>query len=610
MFQCSSARLSFFRRSLVSGFVGAIILSFATAGKAEPPLAVADHYDKAGHPGLDSWLEDHFQTMMKSCVGNAFDSAKNRIYMESKYLHRKRYVTAIPSFLSTNLYPILPSNPQFVLASNGQSLTREFGYIYTDTEASALKEPVPGPASGFLDGVDYSSVADLTTSPGISSFTYKTDCTNALSSDIDLTGGYSFPVVAIKGGLDAHYSTSSSYALALVAGRFESPVVDTLNNVGGHSNPTARSVLAFEIWDWYAANPSRMPGATRFPGNNLLSYYDGVALYRETGLKQNTNFNANLSASTGVPGVVTLATANTLALSQITTSNAQAFQTATYLVSGKASRGYSSLPTPHQLANYISAAASAALDGVKSGDLTIVSSSSPPIKFYVDAYGIPDKDCPGLSPWTFSDNRVSVLSTGPMIDTEKHSYCEFTVQYSPAANDYLNGAVIAGTIDSGPLPAPSNEIAHIRLKPIAFASTINPQLQTAGINGQIAYAQVPAGATASSLSWSLTFRLVSDAAAARQVTSPAQIDVSGVYVDCAPGTFYPTSSPLTLSAPVQPNVSNLSWILSYQYQGTAANLAKPGVTKTCTLKGPVIYSLPAGKVSRSLPNVPIVFPVG
>lgn len=565
-----------------------------------PPAPMADPPDAHSHIALTTWLENRLQVMSGACVND--DLYKGTIYvLKGVFKDQKVQVSAVPRFIRNTLLTSFTS-PVYLITMPNMSVTREFGYIYKDTERAAKDDPAPGPMANFVDGIDYSSTNDQMVAPGMNANTYSTSCSTVFSSDVDVTGAYVLPVSAIKGGMDAAYSTSTSYGLNIVAGRFESPLVDTLLNNGGTKliSPSTRSTLAFQLWDWYAANPDRIAGP-----NWLLWYFDGVALYRQTSLKQQTNFNANLSASAGIPGLITISTSDSLALTQTTTGSAQAFEVANYsLADGTASRDYRQLPSPTDLANIIAQAASAGLDPTNPGD-RIIFNAGTPLNFNVDIYGVPDKDCLSQT-WSFSKQGVSINSQMPQVDSNKAHYCAIGMTYTPSMGDYTNGLTISGTIDTAQLPV-SHDVAHIRLAPVSFTPTSNPQLLLQGSGAPVAFAPPAAGVMPVTLNWDMTLQLTYDAG--NPVADAGSIGLRGLYVDCGTTKFYPTIGGFSLSQAAG-NTRSLTVPLSYIFQSDASALAKPGTVKVCNISGPVTYTLSTGIVTRSLPLVPILFPAG
>jgi hypothetical protein len=575
-------------------------LTIATRATAAPLPPFNDPPDGAGHLALTTLLETRLQSMSASCVGGDLLNGSIYVLKGGAFGKKKVPVTAVPDFIRNNLFQ-LPGVAKYVSPQFGMSLTREFGYIYSDTEKTAKSDPSPGLPLGFIDGVDYSNVSDTLTSPGINATTFDTNCTNVFSSAVDLSGNYALPIAAVKGGLDASYSTSASYALSIVTGRFESPIVGTLTKASalGPTNPFGRSVLALQLWDWYNNNPERTSEK-----NWLLWYFDGIALYKQATLKRNTNFSANLSASVGLPGLVNFSTTDSLALSQETRANAQSFETDTYVDQNGVRRDYYLVPAPVQLANIINQSASAGPDPSNPGDQVIIAAQSP-LKFNVSAYGIPQSDCQSVN-WNVSGASVTVLQKASQKDSNNMPYCAFALGYTPTQNDYSNGVTLGITIDTPPLPNAAHDVAHIKVSPISFTPTTNPQLQSPGGNAPIAFTPPAAGQNGPFfLTWNVSLRLSYDSD--RAVSDPSTVDLNSVYIDCTPDKYYPVINGVSLSTAAG-NSRTLTFSLSYSYPGNQSALAASGGTRTCTLGGPVTYSLAHGRISRTLPTLLITWP--
>jgi len=571
-------------------------MALATTAHAARPEPRAQPYDAASNPALAGWVEDNLQVMMTQCIGGELTMLKKRFGG-----HDVVAVSAIPQIIRDGLN--LASNPKVQL-QKGSSLTREFGYVRPDNTGAGFDESDTNALA-----LNYANFQDQLPTIGVNQTNYVATCSTVLSSKATLDSDFSFPMATVKAGLDADYDTSATTSLSLVAGHFESPIVAMYQGVGlDGATPADSAYAALLFWNWYARNASRVAS-----DNYILRYFDGVSVYKISGLKKRTKIDVNLSSQFSLP-TTSMSTTNTLGVNQMTNASSSEYAAAVNLkADGKPSREYFLLPKLDELRAVVAAKSDVAFDAANSDDLMLLSTSK---RITATAFSIPRVLCSGTL-WTTDDGRVSVVGATPVtlrdqIDAANdRAVCRFTLTYAPTATDMQDGAQLKFNLASKTALGSSPQPIKVPVPGIAYQGTKRPVLEyVSGGPLPITATPVPGPLPSTVLAWKISYRLVTDPTARLMTTD--NMDTTNLVLSC-PSTVVVSGAPtfsIAFDGPQAGNGRNLSMTVAATYTGAAPDLSKLDGFDMCTLSGSIDYTLanvPA-PVTRSAPSVKLAYP--
>ncbi|MBO9710853.1 MAG: hypothetical protein J7521_21840 [Caulobacter sp.] len=574
-----------------------LALSFASAGQAAQPEPRAKPFDATTNPALSGWVEDNLQAMMTQCIGGELTMLRKKSFGG----HDVVSVSAIPPIIRDGLN--LTANPKIQL-QKGSTLTREFGYVRPDTTGAAFDE-----SDSNALALNYANFQDQLPAVGVNQTNYVATCSTVLSSKATLDGDYSFPMATVKAGLDADYDTSASTSLSLVSGHFESPIVAMYQGVGVDGfSPADSAYAALLFWNWYTRNSTRISA-----DNYILRYFDGVSIYKISGLKKRTRIDVNLSAQFSVP-TTSVSTTNTLGVSQMTTASASDYAAAVLLrPDGSANRQYFPLPKLDELRSVVAARSEVLFDRAGSDDLMLLTSSK---KISLVAFSIPKVLCNG-SLWATDDSRVVVTDAAQGVQpgsagAPDRAICRFSLVYTPTAGDMLSGTQLKFSLTSKTtLGAGSPLPIKVPAPQIAYQGTRRPSLEyVSGGPVPVSATPIPGPAPSTQLAWRISYRLVTDANARLLTTD--NMDTTNLVLTCpssAPISAAPTFT-VSFDGPQSGNTRNLSIQVAAVYAGPAPDLTRMDGLASCALGGSIDYLL-AGlstPVTRSAPSVPLAYP--
>ena len=553
---------------------------FVVAQKLVPPID--ERTDAKGNPILGGWLEMRFQQMVQSCT-----QTNERLTVEKKgfWGDDVREVSAIPLTVSRELNLQVP---QSLLVQSDGNVIREFGYVYTKGETNTDQHN----NASYLD-IDYSHDAAQLTEPGISGVDYFSTCSSSMSAALQASAGYSLPIASVKAGLSSDYDQSNSYALHLVTGTFDSPVLLMYYGKVPSVSPSQSKLFAdLLFWKWYKDHTDRLSS-----DNWILQEFKGLALYKTGGFKQQTKFDFNIQGS------VTLAAASANGVADAKFENqtqilVSSFQTAAIFDSaGALHRIFFQLPTIAKLMNDIPLEASASVD-VASSTLDLVDKA--PKVHVQDIAGLPAEFCDPHR-WQTQGAQVSIQAAVEDVKNNQQ-VCSFSVAYTPTDDDLTNGVVLkynfVNTIDA----ADGNKYD---LK-IPAGATLNgsniPRLQLAG--GARFWNASNAGIGLANLTWQLVYQLIDN----NRIQNSSDIDLSSVTLTCSPSVDAQPILTATITAGAPPK--KLTIDATAQFQGAAPDPTNSKYSQ-CKLGGNVIYTLTgaANPVSKPLPDTVLYYPM-
>lgn len=593
--------MAFASKRALALLISASALSLSTPAAAEkkpvPPIPFTTDGNKVG---LGGWVERDLQNMMTACLGSKLQ-AERKVALSTE----RKDVTAVPNLLTgaLNLRIAGIPDPAVILQADGD-LARLFGVVFS---SSAKFEADDRAGADYL-AKDYTVVESIAVAPGFSTVSYLTTCSLGMSAALGAQGDYSIPVARVQASINANYDSSGAYALNLVEGIFESPVVAMYRR--RNANPVLQDAgqlyASLIFWDWYAADVTRI-GKT----NIILDQFSGLTVYKRAGYTQETKFDVSLGGSFQVPGA-SLSSSTAAAFKRTTDVTLQGFASVAYVDSStqKAKRTPFSIPAPTEIATRAAQSAQVTWQADPESELTIVDLT--PKKFFQQIRYLPGQYC-ATAYWKTSDPNVTILGTLPPgrdADTGL-PFCTFRMEYKPSgtvsatpgtlpvAFNFVSSSTLNGTqivIPAATVPMDVQRIPEV----VSISSTPEPKI-------------ISATQSETLLQWTFTYSLRDN----RKVRNADDVDLSDVKpIKCALGAdpyAIPAYPQLTTSFQSGNTGSSkvMTVVATVRYPGTLpANLT--GVSyATCSLEGWAYYSMQgiAGPVQRAFPATTMRFPV-
>lgn len=566
--------------------------------KPVPPMAYTTDGNKVA---LGGWVERDLQNMMTACLG-----AKLQAELKKPFGTESKDVTAVPNLVTTALNIRRPGVPDpWIIPQADGDLTRLFGVVFN---SKAKFEADDRTGADYL-GRDYIVADDIAAAPGFSTVSYLTTCSLGMNAALSAQGDYSIPIARVQASISSNYDSSTAYALNLVDGIFESPVVAMYER--RNANPALQDAGQFYasliFWDWYASDTTRVNQT-----NIILKKFHGLTVYRRAGFNQETRFDVSLGGSFQVPGA-SLSSSTAAAFKRTTDVTLQGFASAAYLEPGtqKGDRTPFTIPPPDEIADKVKASAHVSWQPDPNSELTIVDQT--PKYFFEQIRYLPSQYC-ATAYWKTSESSVSIvgaLPTGHDADTGL-PFCTFKMEYKPS------GAVVSGS--PGALELSFNFLSNSTLASkqiIIPAATVPMDVQRIPEVTNISSTPEPKilGITSNetSLQWTFTYNLKDR----KKVKNSADIDLSDVKpIKCTLGAdafAVPIYPQLTVSIPTASTLDSkvMTVIATVQYPAALpANLT--GVSyATCSLEGWAYYTMQGipAPVQRAFPATTIRYPV-
>jgi len=188
-----------------------------------------------------------------------------------------------------------------------------------------------------------------------------------MSAALQASAGYSLPIASVKAGLSSDYDQSNSYALHLVTGMFDSPVLLMYYGKAQGMSPSQSKLFAdLLFWKWYKDHPERIQT------ENWILKSLGVLRFTKPEVSSKTqNLSSTPKETLHQPRPQPMAFADAKFQNQ-TQISVNSFQTAALFDSvGALHRIFFPLPTISKLVNDIPLEATTTVD-VASSTLTLV----------------------------------------------------------------------------------------------------------------------------------------------------------------------------------------------------------------------------------------------
>ncbi len=586
--------------ALISAIACVISAPVAAAEKKPtPPIASTTDGNKVG---LGWWVERDLQDMMTACLGTKLQAELKKPFGSGT---ESRDVTAIPNLVATALKLRRSGLPDpWIIPQSDGDLARLFGIVFT----SPAKFDADDRTGESYLAKDYSVVEDIAAAPGFSTVSYLTTCSLGMNAALSAQGDYTIPVARVQASISSGYDGSNAYALNLVDGIFESPIVAMYRRQS--ANPELQDAgqlyAALVFWDWYAADSNRLNST-----NLILDKFSGLTVYKRAGYTQETKFNVSLGGSFQVPGT-SLASSTAVKFQRTTDLSLQGFASAAYVdpATQKALRTSFSIPLPKEIAVVAARSAHVTWQADPTSDLTIVDQTSK--YFFEQIRYLPNQYCASAY-WKTNDSSVTIIGapTPARDPVTKLPYCTFKMEYKPsgtvsAAPGALNVAfnfVSSSALTSEQIIIPASTVPmDVQKIPevVGLSSTPEPKI-------------ISATPTETSLQWTFTYNLKDN----RKVRNSDDIDLGDVKpIKCTLGSepyALPAYPQLVASIPPGNTMNSkvMNVIATVKYPGVLpANLT--GVSyATCTLEGWAYYTMQgiSAPVQRGFPSTTIRYPV-
>jgi hypothetical protein len=137
---------------------------------------------------------------------------------------------------------------------------------------------------------------------GVSKVIYSSNCTAILGAAAGVDSKISFPLASLSAAVKADYQSNNAGELGLIVGIFNSPFLQLYNNLQGHDGAVFAHLL---VWDWYRNKYSTL-ALVPSEKYSVLSWFNGISLYRIDKESRQTDGSVNMSGSASYAGLVSV----------------------------------------------------------------------------------------------------------------------------------------------------------------------------------------------------------------------------------------------------------------------------------------------------------------
>jgi hypothetical protein len=514
--------------------------------------------------------------MMFNCLGSPLYAVRHRTFGSDDRMK----LASVPAMLKSELIdgehsPIVEMQPE-------ETVARSFAYVYSEVERTrqgmrAISRYVP---------IDFLEDPKSMTAVGMNGVVHSHSCSSVLSQSTSVEGGYSIPVASFKLALSSEYSSSTNWGIALVRGRFLSPLVSMLEGTNAE-----RLYSRLLLWDWYKRNPEEI-GKT----NYLLCDFDGFSLYTIGGNKRSTKSTISGSAGATLPWLVA-STKGHASYESNSETKIENYKSGVMVLPSGPQKEFIPLKTPAQLIAEV-AVFRTDLDKETYSQALFPQTTHTHRQLIA---GIPENFCNPLC-WTAESENVQpvFLQDVKQVGSGESQKCEFTVVYTPPGTEATSVTLNYGFVWA----LDGTNRLKLKASPVPLAPNTSPTLIDAGYNPRFKVSKADdANGPYTKLSWKLLFN-VSDI---ENLLKPGMLpDVSGLKLQCANNMLPLSTNPRMLGS--NPKQLELAVVYSY-YSAEPLETEDLSKSKQCSLVGDMKFTLSGDRtVSRAVPVNNLTFP--
>lgn len=623
-------------RPIAAAVLSALLTGFPAAGGAQAAATWPDPYPTDDTSGrrltAGGYLEKAFADMLTQCgVGSLTAVVKKK----KKWGGGTEDSLAARSAIPRQLHGVaaLPLDVP-VGTQTERSMASLFAYVFTPAETAGPPRFVQ---DRFLP-------LDVTVDPaamlpaGSSTLVYNHSCTGVVNAALTANAGFRLPQASLEAAIKSEYDATKANVLAVVAGRFASPLDLMLRS----SDPGDGLFARLGLWNWYRthqgdATDAAGQDAARRP--RYMTSFQGLALFGLQRLRRSSDASAQVGAGGSTPFAALDARLRTALTSQDSLVVRTYATAAYYRAQGVGQQptpvvAYDTLPQPAALVAY-AAEHPAQLDPVYPRRVL----TGQEHRHAQTVAGVPPYLC-RKNLWTAQRRGTTPTLTLAEADTlptfaagrddgaHRHS-CRFTVAFTPAPATFglqtervstteVRRRATTATLEYDLVAA--GTVAGVSLKvpaqTVELGTSRSPDLNP--VHRSVAYVRdtvVSGGRTSSTLSWPVSLAVYDEDGA--RVDWDRLVDVIRPTIECATTRrSVPVSAAPTLDGPTR----QLRLVASYP-AGDADQFDYATTAESCQLSATLAFTMraeaatqtrpttPARVIEQVLPPITVTFPV-
>jgi hypothetical protein len=389
-------------------------------------------------PTVETYLNGHFIDVVNQCA---------RI---TRFTRSRQLIPAVPAALRSSIGADFQGGYQ---ALDRRTLTDLYSAIWTTPTTAESAEF--GSYRRLTDGLAlrFSSADDRVVYGEADSTRHTHNCSTVVS--FALQAGARLGEDALAAALRASHDDTTNLSLSLVTGTFRSPIWSVFSDAPGRQPPRSNRFAAYAaLWQWYRAVPTRADEVNKY---FLLDQFDGLAMYRFTGLSWKTMGGGSVSAS----GNLAVISASASARGQIDMTGSTTTDNFYVLRFARSVPTFRPLPSVSAIASGLAETA----DFIQVGEWpTTPITSSAPVRL-IHEIALPARLCDSPN-WTSNDavTELSVQSVESS-DPTVAEVCRFSALFTPpviAAADGGAATQYEATLQFPSATNPTSSTARLR----------------------------------------------------------------------------------------------------------------------------------------------------
>lgn len=420
------------RRFLACGVSVAIIAASSASAQSNP-----------GPPTtVENYLNGHFIDVVNQCA---------RI---TRFTRGAQRIPAVPPALRSSLGADYQGAYQ---ALDRRTLTDLYSAIWTTPTTAAPAEF--GSYRRLTDGLAlrFSSGDDRVVYGEADNTRHTHNCSTVVSFAVQ--AGARLGGEELAAALRASHDDTTNLNLSLVTGTFSSPIWSVFSDAPSRQPPRSNRFAAYAaLWQWYRADPTRADEVNKY---FLLDQFEGLAMYRFTGLSWKTMGGGSVS----VGGNLAVVSASATARGQIDMTGSTTTNNFYVLRFARSVPAFRPLPSVATIASGL--AETADFKQVGEWPTTPITSSAP-VRL-IHEIALPARLCDSPS-WT-SNSAVTELSVQSVesSDPTVAETCRFSALFTPPATAAAGGGAAIQYEATLQFPSATNPDSRAaRLRDIKF----------------------------------------------------------------------------------------------------------------------------------------------
>jgi len=442
---------------------------------------------------------------------------------------------------------------------------------------------------------------------GVSRVVYSSNCTAILGAALGADANVSFPIAKLSATVKADYQSSDTGELGMIVGVFNSPFLQLYNGLLSRDSAVFAHLA---LWDWYR---NKYSTATSIAPDKyyVLSWFNGVSLYKVNKESRQTDGSVNMSASASYLSLASVTSSLTAQYKNYGAINVNNYKFAAFAFKDSPRSKFEQLDAPDQIISWAKQNAFAVLDSKSFGSNNILRQGYPEVHSQV-INGVPEELC-NHNFWTPNPSafaKVGTLSvTGETFVAISAAQavpgCSLTLTFKP--DDALFTGASTGNIDL--VYSLDSKVADKTLEITAARvplQTSSLPLLTPSSVGPVNFGSPTSSGSGYVLEWNLKASVQDDPANAIDTSAPITI-VSGPSFDGC------HASAQNILIPSDGIVLDTKHHLSIKVQQYISINTKPDPTAkdnvSCTVNLTLQFKTQGGHfVNRALPGTQFAYP--